>query len=126
MTDNLPDWKKNVRENDPETSKRGAKDVRLRSDGHKFKLLSSYAWTGDSGLTDEEAATHSGLIESSHCCWWKRSSELRRLGYIAHNGNTKVGASGTPRMVCKITDAGIDAFENAAKNIIDTERNADG
>jgi len=118
----LDDYILLARTDDPITSKQGAKDVRLRASAQKFKLLSSYAWTGDAGLTDEEAAAHSGLIDNPRCGWWKRSSDLRRDGYITPTGDTRINASGTPRMVCKITDLGLEVFEQISAKADYTEK----
>lgn len=39
----------------------------------------------------------------------RRASDLRALGWIAPNGETRPNRSGRQRMVCAITDAGRDA-----------------
>jgi hypothetical protein len=100
---------KMYRRQGPETSRQAAKVAKFSAGTQKHRLLTVYA-DHESGLTDEEAAMLSGLIENPSCCWWKRSNELREKNYIEETGETRVGRSGAQRMVCKITEAGFMAI----------------
>lgn len=101
--------KKMYRREGPETSREAAKIAKLRSGSQMHRLLTVYA-THEAGLTDEEAATLTGLIENPSCCWWKRCSDLRTEEYIEETGDTRVGRSGAKRIVCRVTEAGIMAI----------------
>ncbi len=100
---------KMYRRQGPETSRAAAKVAKFGAGSQKYRLLEAYA-QNENGLTDEEAASVSGLIENPSCCWWKRSNELREKKCIEETGETRVGRSGAQRMVCRITDAGIMAI----------------
>ena len=65
-----------------------------------IKMLRTYA-LGD--RTDDEAAAAAGLLNS---CYWKRSSELRYLGFIEPTGQIRTGRAGVGRIVCQITHEG--------------------
>jgi len=41
----------------------------------------------------------------------RRCSDLRALGYIAPTGDTRPNASGKQRIVCAVTDLGLDAWK---------------
>lgn len=71
------------------------------------QLLLSYHWCGDLGFTDEQAAHRAGLLGTT---FWKRCGECRQLGYIAPlKGNpVRKGTSGVSRMICQITQDGLD------------------
>lgn len=94
------------------TQKQGAADVAVRAGSQKHKLLVAY-WTVEThghtaGLTDEEASAHAALPIRS--CFWKRCGELRQAGLIAPTGEERKGDAGTPRIVCRITEAGKEWF----------------
>jgi hypothetical protein len=82
----------------------GAASVAYRAGSQKALLLAEFAWAGDRGLTDDEAAINVGLDRS---CFWKRCGELRQDGMIADTGATREGPMfKEQRMVSVITDAG--------------------
>ena len=85
-----PDW---------ETSKAGAKDVEYRSGSQKAKLLAAYKLHGRVGMTDEQAADYADLLNT---CYWKRCGEMRRDGKIVPTGETRKGAAGVQRIVCRV------------------------
>ena len=92
-----------ARHTDPETSRLGAEDVKIRRDSQKMQLLIEYA---KEPLTDEDAGYASKLAMKPGCCYWKRCSELRELGLIAPNGEKRMSLAGSLQMVCCITPAG--------------------
>lgn len=111
------------RMDDPHTSAQGARDVERRAGTQAHQLLKAYAHAarsprldGSDGLTDEEAhelaVTLEYLRPSGTRCYWKRCGELRDDGLleVVSDGNggelTRVGAAGSPRLVCRITPAG--------------------
>jgi hypothetical protein len=83
----------NARRSDPRTSRESA--ALLRSGRHLQILLACYRAAWPNGLTDEEASRISGLTGG-----WKRCSDLRRLGCIVPNGETRRAESGRNQMVC--------------------------
>jgi hypothetical protein len=93
---------------DPETSANGAADVRPRQGSQAMQLLTEYA-QARIGLTDEEAGHRSGLAARG-AGYWKRCSDLRRLGFIEDSHTTRPGISGSEMMVCTITAKGLEAY----------------
>jgi hypothetical protein len=93
---------------DPETSSQGAKDVRPRQGSQAMQLLTTYA-NARIGLTDEEAGQRSGLAERG-AGYWKRCSDLRRLGLIEDSHTTRTGTSGSEMRVCTITAKGLETY----------------
>jgi len=93
---------------DPETSSQGAKDVRPRQGSQAMLLLTEYA-NARIGLTDEEAGQRSGLAERG-AGYWKRCSDLRRLGLIEDSHTRREGSSGSDMMVCTITAKGLETY----------------
>ncbi len=101
-----------VRSDDPDTSHaaaagRGATTT-FRKDSQRHKLLAVYGQVEDSiGLDDHQAAQYAGLTENRSTCWWKRSSELREVGYIEVSGAVHTDpTSNKDRECCVITDTG--------------------
>jgi hypothetical protein len=82
-----------ARHSDPATSHRAAEALDAR--GQVARLAKVYEAAGAAGLTDEEAALKAGIPTA-----WKRCSDLRRLGLIAANGQTRDGSSGRAQRVC--------------------------
>jgi hypothetical protein len=76
-------------------------------DSQRGRLLLAFLAAGELGLTDEEARISAEIAEKS--CWWKRCGELRAAGLIEvmRDGEefavTRVGSSGTSRIVSVIT-----------------------
>jgi hypothetical protein len=102
-TDMLFDDLPLFRDCDPITSKKGGKAVAPRRASQAMLLLSYYQYAT---LTDEQAGMASGLALKPRCCYWKRCSELRALGYIRDTGQTRISTAGSPMMVCEITHLG--------------------
>ena len=96
---------------DPETSVDGAKDVKPRRGSQTDILLRMYASYKITGLTDEEAGIWTGLADMPKCCYWKRCSELRALGFIRDTGDTRLSSANSAMMVCRITVAGLEALK---------------
>jgi hypothetical protein len=96
------------RDADPDTSRQGAADVRPRQGSQAMQLLTEYAHARI-GLTDEEAGQRSGLAQRG-AGYWKRCSDLRRLGFIEDSHTTRPGSSGSEMMVCIITVKGLEAY----------------
>lgn len=105
MWDELPLF----RSADPMTSVQGARDVKPRRTSQAMLLLAEYAHRD--GLTDEEAGLFSGLAQRPKCCYWKRCSELRALGFIIPTGETRLSSAGSPMQVCEITEVGERALK---------------
>ena len=105
MFDDLPLF----RNTDPETSVKGAQDVKPRRGSQTMLLLAEY--THRDGLTDEEAGLFSGLLSRPKCCYWKRCSELRAKGLITPTGETRLSSAGSAMQVCAITAEGRQALK---------------
>ena len=95
MTEQMDFFTPLYRPSDPETSR--FKPVGRASQCHE--LLKAYGNAGE--LTDEQAARIAGIRHG-----WKRCSDLRHRGLIEPTGETVVGESGAPQMVCSITFRG--------------------
>jgi hypothetical protein len=98
-----------ARATDPETSQRGAADVRIRAMSQKHVLLGAYIAAGDEGLTDDQAGRYSRLSDNPRCGYWKRCSELRAVGLIERTGRVGMSDTGNDADICSITPAGIAA-----------------
>lgn len=83
-----------ARTSDPITSRKAGLSVDPR--GQLAALSRAYEAAGVRGMTDEEAATATGIAAA-----WKRCSDLRRLGYIVATGETRRGSSGRDGIVCR-------------------------
>ncbi|QDH91768.1 hypothetical protein SEA_PHRAPPUCCINO_93 [Mycobacterium phage Phrappuccino] len=105
-----------ARTTDPQTSQEAASDSTAR-EAIRITLLCAYAEALlklDDGLTDEEAMALAGfsLIDDGHR---RRCSDLRETGLIAQvvrDGEPVTRRSertGKQRMVCTLTEAGVDA-----------------
>lgn len=104
-------WPK-ARRTDPATSHKAAAAKPERKRSQRTILLETYAEYTD--LTDEEAAEAAEAAgEDVGSEYATRCSELRRSGFIAPTGKTSPGKSGTDRIVCEITEAGLDELERS-------------
>lgn len=111
-----------ARNTDPETSqanrdafrkKASQRDVILRTyyDERRKWEASFETWTNTDGcLTDEECGMktpwNNSTMYDERVCYWKRCSELRKLGHIAPTGSTRRSVAGQEQQVCEITDEG--------------------
>jgi hypothetical protein len=93
------------RATDPRTSADAAKSASIRSGSQRAIILKVYA-DQPFGLTDEEAGDISGLSENRKCCYWKRCSELRQMGFITPTGQHRKSSANENQMVCVITNNG--------------------
>jgi len=82
-----------ARASDPATSHAAAQS--LDTSTIIAQLSRAYRDAGGRGLTDEEAGDIVGFLSA-----WKRCSDLRRLGLIVANGQTRDGSSGRAQRVC--------------------------
>ena len=78
---------------------------------YESKLLCfSDGTDGVQGLTDEEVGKGTSWLNANmyeyRICYWKRCSELRKLGFIEPTGETRLSSAGQPQQVCKITVEG--------------------
>jgi|APGre2960657444_1045066.scaffolds.fasta_scaffold223501_1 hypothetical protein len=97
-----------ARQDDPETSKAGAKSVALRAGSQRAKLLLAFMDGFDRfPMSDEYAAKAAQLYTVPNCGWWKRCSDLRKLGLIVPVGKVVSQTTGEEVMVSEITEAGI-------------------
>ena len=92
------------RATDPETS-RQAQKVTIAS--HRATLLAFY-YQSSGGFTDEEVAEIAEQSGFAIRGYWKRCSDLRRLGLINDTGVRRTLSSGRLGMVCAITQLGIN------------------
>ena len=100
----LPLWAGRARNTDPSTSKKAVcQGAILRWGSQKSDLLAAYMENGP--LTDEEAGKITGLLEK-RACYWKRTGELRDMGYIEDTGATRPSSHNNENMVCRITTEG--------------------
>jgi hypothetical protein len=82
----------------------------MRSTSQKALLLRQYA-DGD-WFTDDEAANLAGLLAKPGCCWWHRCSDLRADGLIETVGTAVSPLTGETRIICQITQAGLNVLES--------------
>lgn len=99
--------RKAVRNSDPLTSQKAAKQILVRAGNQRHVLLTAYGEFDE--LTADEAMRRAGVSERS--CYWKRISELREAGFIEATGAERPGESGTSQMVCRITLKGVAALQ---------------
>lgn len=111
-----------ARRSDPMTSQLN-RDAFVKKATQRDALLMTYAlvwqhyeqtfgeWSSTDGtLTDEEAGMQtpwgSASMYDLRICYWKRCSELRKLGYIEPTGITRESRAGQQQQACQITDEG--------------------
>jgi hypothetical protein len=94
------------RNTDPEGSVNGAKHITPKRGSQAYSLLIAYMGSPVYGLTDEEACTIRGIHHG-----WKRCADLRRLGLIEPTGDMRPTVAGVNAMVCRITQAGLEALK---------------
>ena len=93
-----------VRSTDPDTSREAA--VRTPGRNSQLVLLLRCYYVHTEGLTNEEAGDRSGLSSNVTTCYWKRCSELAKLGYTAPTGEKRPSRAGRMQRVHAITEAG--------------------
>lgn len=101
-----------ARANDPDVSRRAARDVKPRTGTQRGKILAVIAAKGDHGATSEEAADASGVSFSRSS--GPRIAELLRDGYLADTGRTRPGSLGSDQRVLVATEKGRRAIEALA------------
>lgn len=105
----LPLFAPIVRDADPMTSKLAARDVLARAGTQQAKLLRAFD-RYRAGLTAAEAGECADL---AHTGYWKRVSELERIGLLEDTGTTRVGPAGSRQRVLRITGRGVEAARGA-------------
>lgn len=111
-----------ARRSDPATSqanrdafkkKASQRDVILRTYYNSFRLFDDR--DPSAGLTDEECGMRTPWKDSTmydeRVCYWKRCSELRKLGFISPTGETRTSSAGQEQQICQITDDGFAYVE---------------
>lgn len=110
-----------ARSTDPSTSQAN-KDAFVKKVSQRDALLITYynscmfdTYVSYWGLTDEEAGRYTTWKDSTmydlRICYWKRCSELRKLGYIKDTGHKRESLAFQLQQVCCITEEGIDYVE---------------
>lgn len=101
-----------ARRSDPITSQLN-RDAFVKKATQRDALLMTYALVAereDNDFTDEEAGRSTPWGDSNmydlRICYWKRCSELRKLGYIEPTGITRESLAGQQQQACRITDEG--------------------
>lgn len=96
-----------ARRTDPATSQAN-RDAFRKKASQRDVILRTYYKNGE--LTDEECGMKTPWKESTmyveRVCYWKRCSELRKLGHIRATGLTRTSFAGQEQQVCEITDEG--------------------
>jgi len=95
------------RATDPNTSVAAAQNVMANRRVTQLEALLRAYEANWKGLTDEEA----GIIASETVAsngYWKRSADLRTMGFIMPSRTTRKTSSGCNAMVCVITQDGLD------------------
>lgn len=118
-----------ARNTDPATSQANRDAYRKKGSQRDVILLTYYdEWwraeafadgSSDGALTDEECGMKTPWKNSTmydeRVCYWKRCSELRKLGHIVPTGRTRTSVAGQEQQVCRITDEG----RNYIKGLLD-------
>lgn len=101
-----PVWAPVARNSDPETSHQAAAAAALRAGTDRALALRALTRAGDRGLTDFELEGKTGIKQTSI---GKRRGELVRSGYVEFAGMKRPAPSGSPAMVWRITERGLQA-----------------
>ena len=98
------------RNTDPETSHQAERRHRLTWNSQQFRILSAFDKYGP--MCDEEAGELTGLAQN-RAGYWKRCSELRKMGYIMAIGTCE-STTGNEVTLSDITSAGRQALADVA------------
>ena len=98
-----------ARLSDPTTSDDGIGDVLPRAGSQQHRLLLAYG-SRPLGLTNEEAASIAGLLDT-RSCWWKRCTDLLAAGLIEDTFTERTASTGSECRVCAITEKGKRAIK---------------
>lgn len=96
-----------ARRTDPVTSYRAASVAARRAPSNRVLALTALAYAGESGLTDFELESATGVAQTSIGV---RRGELVRAGLVVDTHETRTAPSGAPATVWRITPAGRDAW----------------
>ena len=94
----LFDYAASARRSDPATSQAAATANKPQRRGHRKILLEAIERLG--GCTAREA--HAATDLSEVCCWWKRVSELEKLGHVVVAGQKVEAATGRMCQIYKV------------------------
>lgn len=93
-----------TRRDDYASSKDGAAAVAGSASTHlRLLLLAECGQAAEQGHTDYSAGTAAGLLDS---CYWRRMTDLRQEGLIAHDGRRRPGKTNVRVQVSVITRRG--------------------
>ena len=98
-----------VRNNDPKTSHQGARDVKMRANGQKVKLLVAYG--SGQEMNPYHAAVEAGIDTTRGACYWRRCTDLEQTGLIEKTGRQSMGNAGSLRDNYRITDRGLSYLQ---------------
>ena len=104
--DPAPLWTPAARNTDPETSHEAAAAAAMRAGTDRALALRALARAGDRGLTDFELEAATRIKQTSI---GKRRGELVKSGYVEFAGSKRPAPSGSPAMVWRVTDRGLQA-----------------
>lgn len=116
------DPKRNVRRDDPETSREAANAHVMGRKTQKWRMLQAHvrafrANPGYTGMNADEAWIAAGGSVPSVSCYWKRHSELERLhGFLVTVRDEfgqllkRPGVSGDDQEVRRLTDEGLEYY----------------
>jgi hypothetical protein len=107
-----------ARINDPATSQAN-KDAFVKKRSQRDEILLTYHRLNSydypqfaEGIIDEEAGMNTFRDGVSYfdlrICYWKRCSELRKMGLIETTGITRISSAGQQQQVCCITIQGVN------------------
>jgi hypothetical protein len=102
--DPAPIWTPVARASDPETSHQAAAAAAVRAGTDRALALRALARAGDRGLTDFELEAATRIKQTSI---GKRRGELVKSGYVEFAGAKRMAPSGTPAMVWRVTERGL-------------------
>lgn len=80
-----------------ETTVLADKGISEKAPSIREVIHQAYIKAGDRGLTDDEAAQATGMLDT---CYWKRCNELRQEGFIVDTGHKRMGLKNRMRIVC--------------------------
>ena len=95
------------RVSDPDTSRQ----IRRSTINSQCIVLLSFYRQSSIGLTDEQVSAQAAQDGHPINGYWKRCSDLRRLGLIVDCGVRRTLSTGATGMVCAITAKGIEALK---------------
>lgn len=96
---------------DPETSRKGAEDVKVRAGTHRHLVLQDLADQGAAGAISDEIMTRIPQLDLYGVR--RRLSELAQAGFAEGTGRSRPGSRGSEVEIYVITAAGIQSLGEA-------------